>query len=310
MGGIGIIHNPFARCNLKRPWIARDLKNVLKRHGILCETRNVHELTKVAQAFLDQEIEIMAVNGGDGTLHFALSEFVNIYGNRPLPKLMPLRGGTMNIVSNFLRLKGKTLDIVKGAVAKYKSGEPFKEMKQHLLKVNERYGFMSGAGVVARFLDSYYLGPGTGPIQASKMVARIIVGAVFRTKYVKNMFSPTQFQVKVDSKDLGREDYMFILGCTIQELGLGFTPTPHAYDKPGHFHFIAASMRPIEMVPKLPSIWLGRDISHPNMYYNGVAKRVVVEPRGKMRWMVDGEMYDTEEPLYYSVGPTITIVSP
>ena len=103
---------------------------------------------------------------------------------------------------------------------------------------------------------------------------------------------------------------MFILGCTIRELGLGFTPTPRAYEKPGHFHFLASNMKPMSLVQNVPALWLGNDFSDPGLHYNGIAKEVIVEPEGKLRWMMDGDLYSTENSLHISVGPTITAISP
>lgn len=310
MGGIGIIHNPFAKGNLKRPWIAEKLKGLVRDVGVFRETKNVEELTDVAAEFMDQKIEVMAVNGGDGTLHLALSAFVKVYGDQRLPKLMSLRGGTMNTMSTSLKIKGKTLDIVKKAVAKFKSGEPFSECEQHLLKVNDKYGFMSGAGAIAKFLDAYYSGTTTGPWQATKVVSKMVGGAILRTEFTKELFRPVHFKIFVDGAEKDPEEYSFILACTITEVGLGFKATPRAYDKPGHFHFVASTIKPLNLAPYVPSIWMGKDLDHPGFAHNGVTKEAVVEPRGMFRWMLDGEMYDAEEPLHYSVGPNITIAVP
>ncbi|HUT55985.1 MAG TPA: diacylglycerol kinase family protein [bacterium] len=310
MAGIGIIHNPFAKGNLKRPWIAKDIKALVEGVGVFRETRNINELPAVAEEFIAQGIDTIAVNGGDGTLHLVLSAFVNVYRGRPLPRVMSLRGGTMNTMSNSLKIKGNTMSILKQAVKKYKAGEPFVEKPQHLLKINDKYGFMSGAGIIANFLDAYYSGSSTGPWQAAKLVSKTIASALTGTEYAKNMFKASPWSVTVDGKALEPSEFTVILACTIRELGLGFAPTPRAYDKPGHFHFIASTIKPFKLVPLVPVIWLGRDLKHRDIQHTDAIKEAVVVPRGRQRWSVDGEMYDTNEPLHYSVGPTVTVVEP
>jgi diacylglycerol kinase (ATP) len=310
MGGIGIIHNPFAKGNLRRPWIANKIQKEIGDCGVLRQTKNIDELPEVAEEFSKQGIEIMAVNGGDGTLHLALSAFVNTYGDRPLPKLMSLRGGTMNTVSNSLKLKGTTLSIIKQAVAKYRAKGPFREIDQHLLRVNNKYGFLSGAGVIAAFLDAYYSGASTGPAQGARVLGKMILSGLTGGDYVHQLFRPYPIKVTVNGVELEPKGWTLLLGCTIRELGLGFKPTPRAYDQPGHFHFIAATAPPLAFIPRLPSIWLGRDISHPQIQFNGPTPTVVLEPLERIRWMIDGEMYDADGPLNYSVGPTIKIVAP
>ena len=73
---------------------------------------------------------------------------------------------------------------------------------------------------------------------------------------------------------------------------------------------IAADIQAPSVIPKLPSIWLGKDLSHKRIQHTGPTKEAVVEPKGNMRWMVDGEMYDAEGPLHYRVGPQVTVVEP
>jgi len=310
MGGIGIIHNPFAKGNLKRPWIADEIRKVVGDKGMLRETKNINELPEVALEFKKQGIDVIAVNGGDGSLHLVLSAFVNAYGDDPLPRLMSLRGGTMNTVSNSLKIKGKTLKIVKNAVKAIDSGEHFHEVEQHLIKINDKYGFLSGAGVIASFLDAYYSGAGTGPSQAAKLVVKMVTSALTGGAFTKKLFSPAPFKIKVAGEYLDQDEFIMLVACTVREVGLGVTPTPRAYDKPGHFHLIASNLAPVSWVPQMPGLWMGKDLSHPLMHYNGPASDVVIEPRERIKWMVDGELYDTEEPLHFSGGPTIKIVAP
>ncbi|MDY6906437.1 MAG: hypothetical protein SWH61_17330 [Thermodesulfobacteriota bacterium] len=103
---------------------------------------------------------------------------------------------------------------------------------------------------------------------------------------------------------------MYLLGCTIRELGLGFTPTPRAYEKPGCFHLLAGNMLPADLVPKIPALWMGRTFNHPKMIYNGIASTVSIAPLDAMSWMIDGDVYTTREPLTFSVGPTVSVIRP
>jgi diacylglycerol kinase family enzyme len=310
MGGIGVIHNPFAKGNLKRPGIVKKLHELVMEVGKLWETRDLAELPKVAEDFLRHKFEILAVNGGDGTLHQVISAFIKVYGEHPLPKVISLRGGTMNTMTNSLGIKGRTLAILEKAIEKYRQAEPIKELKQNLLKINDQYGFMSGAGVVANFLDEYYSIPHPSPWHAFKIVARATASGLTGTEYTRKLFSPTPMRVTVDGKKLEPEAFTGFLGCTIEEVGLKFRPTFRANDRPGHFHFIATTIKPIRMAPRVPVFWFNRDWVHPKVQHSGVAKEVVVEPLEPMRYTMDGEMYTADRPLTLSVGPTVSVLAP
>ncbi len=310
MGGIGVIHNPFAKGNLKRPWIVQKLQELVTDIGELWETRNIAELPKVAEDFLRHKLEILAINGGDGTLHLVLSAFIKVYGDQPLPKVISLRGGTMNTMTNSLKIKGRTLSILKQAVEKYRQAEPMRELKQNLLKINDNYGFMGGGGMVANFLDEYYSVPHPTPWHALKLVARATASGLAGTEYARKLFRATPMRVTVDGRKLDPEEFTGFLGCTIEEVGLHFRPTFRANDQPNHFHFIATTIKPIWMAPRIPVFWFNRDWVHPKVQHSGVTKGVLVEPIKPFRWTMDGEMYTADLPLHLSVGPTVSVLAP
>jgi diacylglycerol kinase family enzyme len=307
VGGIGIIHNPFARGNIKRPHIADKLRRILGDHGHIFETKNLDELPDVVEQFLKQGFEILAVNGGDGSLHLALSAFIKVYKDRPLPRLLSLRGGTMNTMPNSLKLKGKTLELCKKVVQLYRAKQPLEALKQPLIRLNEQYGFMSGGGLAANFLDAYYSGTGTGPVAGAKVLGRAIASAIARGPYAQRLFAHAKAQITVDGKPIPFQEFTMFLGSTIREIGIGFKPTPRAYDKEGHFQFLATKIKPISVIPQLHKIYLGRDVIHPE-YFSQVAREVLIKPLGSLRYMMDGEIYETEGPIRMSTGPTVEVI--
>lgn len=310
MGGLGIIFNPLAGKNRKYPGAAQKLSALLAGKDILTVVQTEKELHRAVREFKRRGVDIIAISGGDGTIHLVLSAVVKRYKETPLPKFLALRSGTMNTFTHSRKLRGGPASILSRTLHRYRSGKPFREIRQHLLKINDKYGFMAGAGMVSNFLELYYSRPKPGPVAAAHIASKAVLSAVFRTAYARQIFRPTRLTVTIDGKPLDRRQYKLILGCTIKEIGLGFTPTPRAYDQPGCFHFVAANMAPASVVAKIPALWLGRDIGHRDMQHNGIAKVVDVEPDGELRWMVDGELYATREPLRFSVGPTITVLAP
>ena len=308
MPGIGIIHNPFARGNLKRPGVAEKLRRILGNEGVVVETRNIHELPAVAEKFLQDGIEIIAINGGDGTLHLTLTAFLQVYGERRLPKLLSLRGGTMNTMATSLKLKGKTLEICAKAAERYRRGDSFELLDQPLVCLNGKYGFMTGAGLATNFLEAYYSGTNTGPIEGAKILAKAVLSALSGTDYAKKLFALAQAEVEADGELCPFQEFTVILGCSIVEIGLGFKPTPRAYDQPGRFHFVATKISPMGVVRRLHLIHQGKDIIHPD-FFSRVAKRAEIRPKqDRFRYTIDGELYDTEEPIVMSAGPTIKVI--
>ena len=310
MAGIGVIYNPRAGKNRKQKRNLQNLNAIINGFGIIRETRTEEDLTRAIDEFRKSSIDLIAVSGGDGTIHRVLTNVIAQYRDTPLPRFMALRSGTMNTFANSIKFKGDAADLLKRTIDHHKKNIPLRHANQHLMRVNDTYGFMTGTGVVCNFLDTYYKSGTPGPVHAGKMVVRTIMSALFHTGYAEKLFRPTGFRLIIDGRELEKRSFMFTLGCTIKELGLGFTPTPRAYDKPGHFHFLAATISPFHLVPKVPALYLGKDVSHREIQHNNIAENVIIEPEEEMQWMIDGDLYVTTAPLHLSVGPTITVVSP
>lgn len=310
MSGIGVIYNPLAGKNRKQPKREIKFRSILGDNGMFIRSEDKESLMAAAETFRKNDIDVIAVSGGDGTLHQVFSAVIQHYGDHPLPQFACLRSGTMNTVTNAINVKGTTASILKGLVDRYNAQKPFATLHQHLIKVNDHYGFMTGTGVIASFLAVYYSARHPGPTYAAAMVTRMILSATFRTDYNSKIFKAIKGRMTVNGKELPQKEFLFVLGCTIKELGLGFTPTPRAYDKMDHFHLLAGSMSPSNLVSKVPALYLGRDITHPKLYYNGITPEMVLEPMETIPWMIDGDVYTTDQPLHFSVGPTISIISP
>jgi len=307
MAGIVIVHNPFARGNIRRPGILSKIKGLVGSVGEVVSTRTIDELPLVAELCLKREIDILGVNGGDGSMHIALTAFVNTYKHHPLPKIVALRGGTMNTMPNSLKLKGKTLEILQKLIEKYTTRTSFETIKQSLVRLNNKYGFMSGAGIPPNLLSAYYGGTSTGPWQGIKVIARTIGSVLIQGPYAKFIMKPATCRLIVEDKEFPDKEFVAILACTIREIGLGFTPTPRAYDKPGCFHFIATTISPIKIIPKIPALWLGRDLILPEVFSQPIS-RARIEPLANLRYMVDGEIYETEQPIDITCGPAIELI--
>ncbi|MDY6823217.1 MAG: diacylglycerol kinase family protein [Thermodesulfobacteriota bacterium] len=308
MGGIGIVYNPRAGRNNHAPGREETFRRILGDNGVFFRTDDIHALARAVQVFSKEKVDVIAVGGGDGTLHKVLSAVMHVYQDSPLPMFAFLRSGTMNTVPNSIKLKINAASFLTRIVENYKNNRSFETIAQHLMRVNDHVGFLTGAGVVARFLETYYAAPRPGPVHAAGMVTRMIFSAAFRTGYNRALFKPFPCRMTIDGKVMAENKYIYVLGCTVRELGLGFTPTPRAYEKPGCFHLLAGNMTPSDLVPKVPSLWLGKAFSHPRMIYNGIASRVTIDFHERTPWMMDGDLYATARRLTLSVGPTISVI--
>ena len=124
MAGIGLINNPNSRRNRRYPDKMWRLRDALGGIGYSVVTESIPALKATLSEFKADAIDILVVNGGDGTVHATLTELIHIYGSKPLPKIALLGGGTMNIVANAVTGKGSLLRSAAGSPNDIAMGSP------------------------------------------------------------------------------------------------------------------------------------------------------------------------------------------
>jgi len=340
MSGIGLIHNPNAKKNKNRRGLAEKFAKILSDFGVVRVTRNLNEISEVAKEFLDREIDILMVNGGDGTCYLTLTKFIEVYGKRELPLIVHMRGGTLNTVAHALDgIKGAPEEIVLNVVDKYRRNEPFTLTERNIVKVSsfdgfdtpsatqpkgfdtigthlavltasgpkDLYGFIIGSGLVANFIKAYNEGGGRGPIKAAKLILKGVYSAILRTDYSQKLVEPLQAKIFIAGRKLPSTQYTTILASSIREIGLGFKPAYLAGKRDGFFHFVCGNLPALEIVKNLPKIRLGKPIVTRELY-DEVCKEVTIKTDGEFRCMVDGDIYRCAGDVKITTGPRLKFI--
>ncbi len=314
MPGIGIITNPHSRRNRRFPEQMRRMGYVLGQHDAYELTNKVEDVTAVAQKFLESDIDVLALNGGDGTNHVTLTRFIEVYGDHPLPKIALLRGGTMNTVSQSVGIRGTPARLLANLVEKYYTGQPFETTERDTLCVRDEhgphYGFIFGNGLIANFLDVYYETGRPSPAIAGVLVSRALAEmAVGGGPTVARLFKPFHAELTFDSGEVWpARDYQAVMAATVDQIGLGFRPFIRAEERPGTFHLLGLTAPALAVAQMLPRIRLGLPLSQEQMA-SEVAREVVMRADEPISYTVDGDMHTSHDGVVtLSAGPRVEII--
>ena len=105
---LGIVSNPASRRNRRRPGVITRIERIAAELGgqaLARTTPSLDAVDEVAREFMERDVDILALNGGDGTNHATLTRFVRVWGDRPLPRVLLMRGGTMNTAARGMGLR-------------------------------------------------------------------------------------------------------------------------------------------------------------------------------------------------------------
>ncbi len=307
MPGIGVVSNPNSRQNRKNPRRIPILGYIVGEMGANEATKDVDDINRVAVIFKQHDIDILCLNGGDGTNHCTLTAFIKAYKEKPLPLIAFLRGGTMNTISNSIRIKGNPASILHNIVEKYHYHEPFQLVERDTIKIGDDYGFIFGNGATYNYLDEYYSTGNPCPWVGFTTLVRCLTAVVTRNAMFKRLVKPFNAEVYVDGKKWPHSTYIAVFGATIEQLGLGFKPFHRCDEQSRTFHLLGVVGSPLQTLRHFPTMYKGKQVPR-NVMIDAVAKKVKFRSREPINYMIDGDLHQGGNSLDLEVGPRLKLI--
>jgi diacylglycerol kinase family enzyme len=307
---IGLVVNPRARFHRSRPTAAGKLARLLEGHGVIEESREVGDLPRIAERFQRRGVDILALSGGDGTNSQTLTGFRQVYGDE-LPRLAPLRGGTMNTVANSVGIPRQRPDgLLQRLIGRILHGDSLAVTSLGTMDINGTLGFLTGIGAVYEFLAAYY---GTDPFgtswTATKVLARVIASTAVGGPLMRRIQGPFQARVTVDGVTTWREErYFSVTAGTVEHIGLGFKPYYRARTARDHFHLLGLFGTAADYSLQLPRLYRGLPLPA-RITNDTLAREAVIEvPGDTLHHMIDGDLHSSPGPLRIKMGPRVQVI--
>lgn len=312
MAGIGIVNNLRSRRNLRRPETAARLRQLLDGHGEVVDASTPAELALAVERFRRGGIDVLGVNGGDGTGHRVLTAFASAWGPRPLPALLLLRGGAMNIVARAHGVRGAPEAVLRRHLVRATAGLPPRTVERDLLRVEADggpplHGFLFGTGCAVAFLEVYERSPRRSPARAAWLLARAVGSAIVGGRFARTLARREPLRVLADGEEWPDPAFLAVLAGAVPEMGFGFRPFARCDEQPGFFHAVGLTGSAARVAAALPAVRFGRPWRR-RVAIDAVARELLLDPAGPLRFTVDGDLYRAERAVRISSGPTVTVI--
>jgi diacylglycerol kinase family enzyme len=305
---VGVITNPNARQSVSA--------EVAGSHHVLREevTRSPADVPAAIDRLLAHDPEAIIVNGGDGTLGSVIGHLYKTRPKEPMPRLVPVLGGTNNSVAKDVGAVGR-IEAVKKRIAAHGSLAELPVVRRATMVVSsgdERIGcgFVFATGIVARFADAYYAGTMRGPVQAAKVVIEKMSTALLPTRANRAFWAFEPNHVTVNGRVLSLPKGAALTYCsTIDTQILFFRPflaSAKELVEQGRFNVLVNALPKTAIVRHFFSLVLGK--YNKDGHVLAVGERFALD--GTKRMMLDGEMRDVrlDEALTLAPGPVVEFV--
>lgn len=295
---IGVLNNLRARRSGAQ--VSRVL-SFLKSHPDVphVETENCDGVPEALTTLANQGVDVLALNGGDGTLQRALTEILGngLFEHPPL--IAPLRGGRTNMSALDISSWHSPVTALSSLIEAARNQSMDKRIVERaVLRVElgpERvvqYGMFFSVGVIHRAIElthrMFPKGRAQGVFGAGLVMGTLVTRAAFGS--VSNILTPDRMEIRIDGQPLEQREFQLMIATTLERLLLGIRPFWGQEVAPIRFTAIAAS------AARTPAAAIGIFRGHPPPYVTldaGYTSRNVhrAELHLDCGLTVDGEMF-------------------
>jgi diacylglycerol kinase (ATP) len=315
---VGLLNN--LRAGRSNKQVHRILAMLRSHPDVLhVETESAREVPEALCELLDQEVDLLAVNGGDGTLQFALTELLSNpdYRGR-LPALAPMRGGRTNMTALDLGarrdpaagLQALLQATAAGRLADHVVPRPVLRVASSR-RSDVQYGMFFGVGMIRRAIELVHrvfpAGRSQGVFGASLVTTGLIAKTLFRP--TEGILTPDKLHVLLDGKPVA--DSEFYLGIATSLDRLFMRMNPYWGSGPGGVRFTAIASTAENLRSACVGILRGRPRPFVTPAAGYTSENVgTAELALSCGYTVDGELFEPEpdEHVTLSVDRRITLV--
>ena len=304
---VGVLTNPFSGANRK------GLKTVRKVLAAFPQVahRDIQTPADVASALADfarREVNLVAINGGDGTIQAALTVLYHQSTFERLPLLAVLRAGTTSMTARDVGLKGSRAQGLRKLLtwAGDREGEVVLLQRpvlsvQATPEVDPVFGMFLGTASIyqgIQFCNNKLNRPGfRGQWAPGLTIALFLLAVAVRgDSYV----SPVPITVGLDDNPPEERNFFLLMVSALERLFLGLRPYWGKEDEP--LHYTAVESRPQYLLRALPALIRGRTNRY-GIAENGYISRNVQRVRLTLNggFTLDGELFEAKAHL----GPVV-----
>ena len=310
---LGVLTNPVALHNRRFPFTHLRILDGLASEADAVVTADQTEIPAAVHHLLNERgTSVLAINGGDGTIHAVLNAITAACGKEALagrvrlPMLLLLNGGTYNMAARAMQTGGDPVSTVHRFLARYRE-RPLSSVvarRVGLLEVRGEgrapmLGMFFGSQVVCSALELCDR-MGSGYVGLAKLLGRGVVsyatgGAFLRENLWR--LTPEDPTVRVDGRTM--KQVSAVVAATVDmKLAKGMVWALTTAGSPRGFHVkVIHAKAPTDIVRLLPSLlW---EVRHPMIRAFPEATSVRVSGS----FTLDGELYDHRGALDITLSP-------
>ncbi len=296
---IGVISNPLSQRNKRG---MSKVEALLAQHPnvVHCRLDRFENLGSIVAEFIKTKIEVIAINGGDGTVQAVLTELFRGGGSDAVPVIAVLSSGMTNMIAADAGLTGSAASGLKRLIAMADEDQIFRHLvKRQVLRMEwgaadgSICGMFFGAAGICRAIDACRERVHALGFQSNLAVGLTVGGLLLRWllpgRDTENVFQGDQVSITLDGGETLERSYFLVIVTTLDRLIL--RSRPYWGDQPAALRFTGITFPPKNLLRSVFRVLYGgakRNLPA-DSYFSRNADRIELNLTGP--FTLDGEMY-------------------
>lgn len=298
MPKIGLISNPRSQRNRRG---LQEIRQILAGTPDIVHvaTDASRELDEVLADFARRGVDLLLINGGDGTVQAVLTRLLEKHPFEKIPYVAILPRGMANTTAADVGLRGKAAAAMSRLIAASRNGAIADHVVERpILRIENlegglaQRGMMFGAGAIPDAIElcyrEVYARGLKGDFGMGITLAAILLGSILGRRS-NGVVRPHDIGVTLDSGSESRTDRLLVLATTLHRLILGSTPFWNYDAQPIRYTSIAYP--PEHLLRSAPKVLYGwrRQALRPEVYDSKGARRIALRLDAPIT--IDGETF-------------------
>jgi hypothetical protein len=313
---IGVLINPLSGGNLKGLGAIRRVISDYPR-VLHSDAQTPKEILDALMRFAQEDVNLLAVNGGDGTVQAVLTYLFRHQPFKHMPLLAVLQSGTTSMTARDVGFCGSRVTSLRKLFRWVDKGDGQHQIiRRPVLQVQApghptRYGMFFGTAAIYQGIQYFHSKVNSrglkGEVGPGITILRFLWAAV---RQHSNFIPAVPVSVALDERPSRQFDSFLVLVSTLERLFLGLYPYWGPEDGP--LHYTALRVRPRNLLRALPSILRGRKgvyATPENGYYSHNVDQIKLNLSSG--FTLDGQLYTPEtdrEPTVLRSGGTASFL--
>ncbi len=305
---MALVLNPIALKNKRFPHQTRSLLKAFEKLG---ESVVIGETTDLGEEFVrwkEEELDLLVISGGDGTMQMVLGELLRVWSEDTLPRLLLIHGGTGGLVPTSTGNPDPT-DAITLLKHSLQNQSPLLAQRLQTLRVGDRATFSCGVGIFRRLFSEYVTYWGRVDWSRIMFAARFAASWLVQGGLARHALTPCPVQVRIGDDVYPSGHFIGIYASTLDSIwGWGaFEELPRP---PGGFRVIALqAISKRSMLKGVPPIVTGDNGNLPReLLMQGTSLLELRSDNDPIIYEAEGEFYSEKGLLRIEPGTTLTVI--